>query len=321
MYRRMLRIRRFDEAVQKMAKRGDLPGSVHLSLGQEAQVVGSCMPLANGDFITGTHRSHGHPIGKGAPLDRLMAELMGKRTGVCKGKGGSMHLADFSIGSLGESGVIGSGIPIVTGAGLAAKTLRTGAVALCFFGDGGANQGVLYECLNMAALWKLPVIFLCENNFYASLTPQNEVTAHPDVYRRAEGFGVPGVVVKGQDALMVYAVVSTAVERARRGQGPTFVEVRTYRYSDHSEGIRFAKAYAAASRNPDEVEQWRAEDPLAIMRQHLADHGIPREGIADIDDSVQAEVEAAIQFARESPFPEPAEAFEDVYSTPIPIAR
>jgi pyruvate dehydrogenase E1 component alpha subunit len=293
-YRRMLRIRHFELVVQKMAKRGELPGSIHLSLGQEGQVVGSCMPLGPGDYMTGTHRSHGHPIGKGAALRGLMAEILGRRTGVCKGKGGSMHLADFSVGSLGESGVIGSGIPVATGAALGAKTRKSGAVALTFFGDGGANQGVLYECLNMAALWKLPVIYLLENNMYASMTPQKEVTAQTDVFRRAEGFGVRAVMVDGQDVLEVYRAVDEAVSRARAGAGPTFVEVRTYRFSDHSENLRFAKAYAGATRDEQEQAAWKARDPLDIMRQHLVDREIAHDEIATLEAGVVAEVEVAL---------------------------
>ncbi|MCT7657840.1 thiamine pyrophosphate-dependent dehydrogenase E1 component subunit alpha [Mycobacterium sp. CPCC 205710] len=194
MYRRMLRIRLFEETVQAMAARGELPGSIHLSIGQEAQIVGSCMALHDGDYITGNHRSHGHPIGKNAPLRGLMAELLGRATGVCRGKGGSMHLADFSVGSLGESAIIAGGVPVATGAALTAKITGNERVALAFFGDGGANQGVLYECLNMAAVWDLPMIFLCENNQYASLTPLAEVTRQTRIAerRRVSGFPASG---------------------------------------------------------------------------------------------------------------------------------
>lgn len=316
-YRRMLRIRLFEEAVRGLVRRGELPGSIHLSIGQEAQVVGACMPLRDGDYITGTHRSHGHPIGKGAQLRGLMAELLGRSTGVCKGKGGSMHLADFSVGSLGESGIIASGIPVVTGAGLAAKRLGTGGVGLGFFGDGGANQGVVYECLNMAALWKLPVVYLCENNFYASLTPQREVTALPELHRRAEGFGVPGVVVEGQDVLEVFAVVDEAVRRARAGDGPTFVEVQTYRYSDHSEGLRFARAYGDAVRDPEEIARWTAKDPLDIAAGHLCAAGSGDEDLHRVRTEVQAEVADALEFAQGSPWPEPEALFDDIYAEPM----
>lgn len=319
MYKRMLRIRLFEEAVQKLVKRGELPGSIHLSIGQEAQVVGSCIALTVEDYMTGTHRSHGHPIGKGASLAGLMAEILGRADGVCQGKGGSMHLADFSVGSLGESGVIGSGLPVVTGAALAAKRLGNGRVSLGFFGDGGANQGVLYECLNMSALWKLPVIYLCENNFYASLTPQKEVTANLRLHERALGFGVKAEVVKGQDVLDVYRTVKRAVDRARRGEGPTFVEVQTYRYSDHSEGIRFAKAYESAVRDPDEVAEWTANDPIDVVVAHLLNAGYSADDVEAARNEVVAEVEEASEFAMNSPFPQPSEAFEGLYATPIPI--
>lgn len=321
MYRRMLRIRLFEEAVQRLVKRGELPGSIHLSIGQEAQVVGSCIALSPQDYMTGTHRSHGHPIGKGADLGRLMAEILGRRDGVCRGKGGSMHLADFSVGSLGESGVIGSGLPVITGAALAAKRLGNGRVALGFFGDGGANQGVLYECLNMAALWNLPVVYLCENNFYASLTPQKEVTASLRLHERALGFGVPAKVVRGQDVLEVYRAVGRAVEQARNGEGPTFVEVQTYRFSDHSEGIRFAKAYEAAVRDPDEIQEWKSLDPIEIGRRHLLDAGLSPVQVEEIGLEIMSEVAAAAEFAAMSPFPEPEEAFKGLYATPIPIRR
>lgn len=321
MYRRMLRIRLFEEAVQKLAKRGELPGSIHLSLGQEAQVVGSCIALGEQDYITGTHRSHGHPIGKGADLGRLMAEILGRTDGVCGGKGGSMHLADFSVGSLGESGVIGSGLPVITGAALAAKRLGNGRVAMGFFGDGGANQGVLYECLNMAALWKLPVIYLCENNHYASLTPQSEVTANLELTQRATGFGVPAEVVHGQDVIEVYTVVNRAVERARRGDGPSFVEVRTYRFSDHAEGVRFAKAYEAATRPAAEMAEWNAQDPVVIGAKHLVDAGVSAAEVERVRDEVADEVRRASAFAVASPFPAPEEAFHGLYANEIHIRR
>jgi len=315
----MLRVRRFDETVKKLVARGELPGAAHTSIGQEAEVVGACMALEDSDYMTGNHRSHGHPIGKGSPLLPLMAELLGKRTGICKGKGGSMHLADFSRGSLGESGVVGSGIPVATGAALSAKTLGNKRVVLCFFGDGAANQGVLYECLNMAAVWDLPIIYLCENNQYASLTSQREVMRELRISKRAAGFGAQGETVEdGQDVLAVHQAVSAAVQRARAGQGPTLVEVLTYRYSDHSEGLRHAGAY----RLPEEVESWRQRDPIALFSDHLRVTGVADQvGLEAIDEEVQAEVKAALRFAQESPFPDPEEAFDDLYAEPIPIQR
>jgi pyruvate dehydrogenase E1 component alpha subunit len=227
MQRRMLRIRYFDERASKMVKRGEIPGTVHTSIGQEAQVVGACMALSEIDYMTGNHRSHGHPIGKGAQLGPLMAELVGKATGVCGGKGGSMHLADFKVGSLGESGIVGSSIPIATGAALSSKILGTGRVSLAFFGDGAANQGCLYEAMNLASVWELPIIFLCENNHYALSTPAHTVTAGV-IAERAAGFNMPGVRVEdGQSVLTVYDAVRAAVDRARANKGPSLVEGAT----------------------------------------------------------------------------------------------
>lgn len=318
MQRRMLRIRRFEETVRGLVKRGELPGAAHTSIGQEAEVVGACMAVREDDYMTGNHRSHGHPIGKGSPLAPLMAELLGRRTGICKGKGGSMHLADFSRGSLGESGIVGSAIPVATGAALSAKVLGTGRVALCFFGDGAANQGVLYECLNLAAVWDLPAVYLCENNQYASTTSQREVMKELRIARRGTGFGVPGVTVEdGQDVFAVHAAVWAAAERARAGKGPTLVEVLTYRYSDHSEGLLHAGVY----RDPAEQEAWMARDPLQLHARRLLEMGTGADRLEALDQEVRAEVEAALRFARESPFPEPEEAFQDLYSEPIPLAR
>jgi TPP-dependent pyruvate/acetoin dehydrogenase alpha subunit len=216
MYRRMLRIRRFDEQAVELVAQGEIPGAVHTTIGQEAEVVGACMALRPDDYMVGNHRSHGHPIGKGADVRRLMAELLGKRTGINKGKGGSMHLADFSVGSLGESSIVGSGIPVATGAALGARLQGTDRVCLCFFGDGASNQGAFHEGLNLAAIWKLPAIYLCENNGYAVTTPARYAVAVTDIAARARSYDIPGVTVDGQDPLAVYEVVREAVARARR---------------------------------------------------------------------------------------------------------
>ena len=314
MQRRMLRIRRFDERASKMVKRGAIPGTVHTSIGQEAQVVGATMALGEHDYMTGNHRSHGHPIGKGSPLGPLMAELVGKAGGVCGGKGGSLHLADFNVGSLGESGIVGSSIPIATGAALSSKVLGNGKVSLAFFGDGAANQGCLYESLNIAGVWKLPVIFLCENNQYALSTPAWTVTSGV-IADRAAGFGIPGVRVEnGQDIMAVYDAVSTAVDRARAGEGPTLVEVVTYRYNEHSEGLRLATDY----RNADEKADWLARDPIVLHRQYLIDNGVATaEELDQLEADVLAEVEDAVTFTNDSPFPEPSIAFADLYTEPI----
>lgn len=311
MQRRMLRIRAFDERASKMVKRGHIPGTVHTSIGQEAQVVGATMALGDDDYMTGNHRSHGHPIGKGSPLGPLMAELVGKATGVCKGKGGSLHLADFSVGSLGESGIVGSSIPIAGGAALAAKVLGNGRVALAFFGDGAANQGVLYESMNMASVWGLSVVFLCENNQYALSTPAHTVTAGV-IAERAAGFGMQGVRVEdGQDVMSVFKAVSEAVARARAGEGPTLVEVVTYRYNEHSEGLRLGTDYRDAS----EREQWLKKDPLVLFREYLIAEGVSTsEEMDDLEQQVLDEVDQAVQFSDDSPYPDPSVAFEDLYT-------
>lgn len=311
MQRRMLRIRAFDERASKMVKRGHIPGTVHTSIGQEAQVVGATMALGEDDYMTGNHRSHGHPIGKGSPLGPLMAELVGKATGVCKGKGGSLHLADFSVGSLGESGIVGSSIPIAGGAALAAKVLGNDRVALAFFGDGAANQGVLYESMNMASVWSLPVVFLCENNQYALSTPAHTVTAGV-IAERAAGFGMQGVRVEdGQDVMSVFKAVSEAVGRARAGEGPTLVEVVTYRYNEHSEGLRLGTDYRDAS----EREQWLKKDPLVLFREYLIAEGVSTsEEMDDLEQQVLDEVDQAVQFSDDSPYPDPSVAFEDLYT-------
>ncbi len=316
MQRRMLRIRVFDERCSKMVKRGQIPGTVHTSIGQEAQVVGACMALRKGDHITGNHRSHGHPIGMDSPMGPLMAELVGKATGVCKGKGGSLHLADASVGSLGESGVTGSSIPIAVGAGLSAQVLGENRVAMCFFGDGAANQGVLYESMNLAATWKLPVIFLCENNHYALSTPSHTVTAGR-IVDRASGFGMPGVRVEnGQDVMDVYNAVAEAVDRARRGEGPTLVEVMTYRFREHSEGLRINVDY----RNAAEKELWLARDPIVMFRDVLIAQGhATAESMDQMEAQIAQDVEVCVNFALESPYPAPEVAFEDLYTEPYTL--
>lgn len=311
MQRRMLRIRYFDERASKMVKRGHIPGTVHTSIGQEAQVVGATMALGDSDYMTGNHRSHGHPIGKGSPLGPLMAELVGKATGVCKGKGGSLHLADFSVGSLGESGIVGSSIPIAAGAALSASVLKKNHVALAFFGDGAANQGVLYESMNMAGVWKLPVIFLCENNQYALSTPAHTVTSGV-IADRAAGFGMKGVRVEdGQNVLAVFEAVSAAVESARKGEGPTLIEVVTYRFNEHSEGLRIGTDY----RDAQEREEWLKKDPIVLFRNHLIESGIASvEELDALEAEVLSEVDEAVRFTDQSPYPEPETAFADLYT-------
>lgn len=314
MHRRMLRIRRFDEIATELAGRGEIPGALHTSTNQEAAVVGATLALREDDYMTGNHRSHGHPIGKGSGVDRLMAELMGKRTGICKGKGGSMHLADFGVGSLGESGIVGSAVPVAVGAGLSAQVRGSGQVCLTFYGDGAANEGAVHEAMNLAAVWKLPVIFFCENNQWAVTTSLAEHSSLENIAERAAGYGMPGTIVDGQDPVAVYEATAEAAERARAGEGPSLVEAKTYRVKEHAEGIPISVAY----RSDEEVEAWIARDPIpAFGERLLAEGALDREGLAALEGEVEEELAAAVQFARESPDPAPEEAFEDMYASPV----
>jgi pyruvate dehydrogenase E1 component alpha subunit len=316
MYRRMSRIRQFENTTKDLLLKGELYGAFHTSTGQEASIVGSCMALRDNDYMVGTHRSHGHPIGKGAALKGLLAELMGKETGVNHGKGGSMHLSDFSIGSLGETSIVGSGLPVATGAALGSKLKGDGRVALCFFGDGASNQGTFHESLNLAAIWVLPVVYVCENNCYGELTAASEVISVEDIASRAAGYGIPGVTVDGQDVMAVYETVSQAVARARAGGGPSLVETKTYRFENHSIGMR-NEDY----RDAQEVERWKAErDPLQLFRAALVSGGADPLEIDGIDKEVADEIAAAVEFARSSPSPPPEAAFTHLFTNPIPGA-
>ncbi len=308
MLRRMLRIRLFDERASQV-KAAMIPGFLHNSVGQEAEIVGSCMALRESDYMTGNHRSHGHPIGKGVPLAPLMAELLGKVTGCCRGKGGSMHLAVFSVGSLGESGIVGASMPAAVGAGLSAQLRGSDQVCLSFFGDGAANCGPFHESLNLAAIWKLPVIFLCENNGYASCTPQRQTTPVTDIAARAASYCMPGLVVDGQDALAVYRVVAEAVARARAGMGPTLVEAKTYRFCEHMEGDD-----SVGYRSEEEVAAWRAKDPIEILVAHLRSTGFcTLREFAALRAEVTAEVDEALAYAQRSPLPDARALLEDVF--------
>lgn len=313
MYRRMSRIRQFEDTTKDLLLKGELYGAFHTSTGQEASIVGSCMALRRDDYMVGTHRSHGHPIGKGAALDRLLAELMGKETGVNQGKGGSMHLSDFSVGSLGETSIVGSGFPVATGAALGAKLQGLDRVSLCFFGDGASNEGTFHESLNLASVWDLPVIYLCENNGYGELTPADAVMKVEHVSDRAASYAMPGAVVDGQDVLAVYDAVSEAVERARSGGGPSLVETLTYRFENHAIGLPIEHY-----RDEAEVEHWRSNrDPLLLFRVAADDHGIAVERLDAIDAEAASEVAAALEFARTSPAPPPEAAFTHVFTNPI----
>lgn len=312
----MLRIRKFEEEGTRLFRGGKIPGAFHASIGQEAAIVGACLALRDDDAMTGTHRSHGHPIGKGADLKALMAELMGKATGICKGRGGSMHLADKSVGIIGESAIVGGGIPLATGCGLSAKVRRTDQIALCFFGDGAVNQGTFHESLNMASLWKLPVIYFCENNGYAITTSLARSHAQPSIAKRADAYGMPGVVVDGQDVHAVYEVARVAAARARRGDGPTLIEAKTYRFDEHNVNLNpgSRKPYRPA----EEVEEHKAHrDPVKLFRKALLLEGFSESELGSIEESVTESVAEAIRFAEDSPLPDVATLYDHLYSSPI----
>jgi len=308
LFEKMLEIRRFEEKVWDLFGRNLIPGTLHLYIGEEATAVGVCVNLRVDDYITSTHRGHGHCIAKEARLEPMMAELLGKKTGYCKGKGGSMHVADASVGILGATAVVGSGIPIAVGAGLSCKMRKTDQVVACFFGDGASNNGTFHESLNMAAIWKLPIVFVCENNLYAMGTRISNVTAIDNIARRAVAYGMPGVTVDGNDAVAVFQAAREAVERARKGEGPTLLECQTYRHKGHS---RFDPA---TYRPQEEVEEWMKRDPIVRLRKKLTEEQIlSEEEAGEIDKRIIDEVEAAAGFALGSSYPELEEALEDVF--------
>lgn len=309
MYHRMVRIRRFEEKVIDEFAAGKIVGFVHLYIGEEAVAVGACANLGDDDYITSTHRGHGHLIAKGGKTERMMAELFGKKTGYCKGKGGSMHIADVDIGILGANGIVGAGIPIAAGAALSAKLRGTAQVAICFFGDGASNTTRFHEGINLASAWKLPVVYVCENNLYAISVPQSKHQNIADIADRATAYGIPGVVVDGNDVIAVYEAVGEAVARARRGEGPTLVECKTYRHRGHFEGD------PTPYRTKEEVDEWKKKDPISRFKGKLIEMGVLAEKEADeIDREMKEEIDRAVKFAEESPLPEPEETLEDVYA-------
>ena len=310
MYRKMVEIRKFETHVWDVYTRGLMPGLAHLYIGEEGVAVGACAALRDDDYITSTHRGHGHCIAKGARLEGMMAEIMGKEAGYCRGKGGSMHIVDMSVGNLGANGIVGGSFGIATGAALSAKQRKTDQVAVCFFGDGAANQGILLETANMAVIWDLPVIYLCENNQYGEHTPFESVTGVEEIVDRAKGFGMEGERVDGSDSLAVHEVISRAVDRARGGGGPTFVEAITYRFHGHHVGD------GAEYRTKDEQAWWMEnKDPIQLLGIEMIKAKIATEAqLQEIQSQVEDEVIAAVEYAREAPYPAPEQAFEDVYS-------
>lgn len=308
LYRKMVTVRQFETMAGEHYAAGEIPGFIHLSIGQEASSVGVCSCLRQDDYVVTTHRGHGHMIAKGADLKRMTAELFGKKDGYCKGKGGSMHIADFSIGFLGANGVVAGGLPIITGAGLSIKLRKTDQVAVAFFGDGAANRGPVHEAMNMAAIWKLPVIFVVENNQYASTTPTNYSCSVKDLCTRAAAYDMPGEKVDGNDILAVRKAATDAVERSRAGDGPTFLENVTYRMKGHFEGD--PQKY----RDTEEVERWSKKDPIERFARALTKKKyLSGKLAAQILKEVRVELDEALQFARNSHFPEPEDALTDLY--------
>lgn len=309
MYDRMMKIRLFEDRVKVLFAAGELPGFVHLYLGQEAVAAGSCAPLNNDDYITSTHRGHGHILAKGGEMKYMMAELYGKATGYNKGKGGSMHIAWPKLGILGANGILAAGIPIAAGAALSAKYRGSGQVTACFFGDGATSEGGAHETMNIASAFNLPIVFVCENNLYGVGTYQPSVRNIEDIADRATAYGMPGVVIDGNDAFAVYEAANAAVERARAGDGPTLIECKTYRWHPHFEGE------ADTYRPPEEVAAWRKREPIAPYRKALISQGaFSEEELASIDESTERELEEAVEFARNSPFPEPESALADLWA-------
>jgi TPP-dependent pyruvate/acetoin dehydrogenase alpha subunit len=298
-YGQMLVIRRFEHEMQRLFLRGEIHGTTHLSAGQEAVPVGVCSQLAPDDYVAGTYRGHGHALAKGTDPEALAAEMLGRASGVCGGRAGSMNVIDLEHGLVGCFGIVGGSIAAATGAALAAKRQRR--IAVAFFGDGAANQGYFHECLNFAAVLSLPVVFVCENNLYGEFTPMAQVTAGADIAGRAAAYDIPSAVVDGNDLWAVSEAAHVAVTRARAGEGPTLLECRTYRHYGHS------KSDPGKYRPPEEVERWMARDPLTLARERLLGDGVTENDLGTIEAEVEALMERAIEAARQAPFPDPDE--------------
>lgn len=309
LYKSMQELRKFEEEVSVQFANGCIPGFVHLYTGQEAVAVGVCASLNDDDYITSTHRGHGHLIAKGGDLNKMMAELYGKETGYCHGRGGSMHIVDVGLGILGANGIVGAGTQIAAGAGLSVKVRKTNQVVACFFGDDATTEGMFHESVNLASVWNLPVVFVCENNLYGQFTPYSKHSKVADIADKAAAYGIPGVIVDGNDVMAVKAATDEAVARARSGKGPTLIECKTYRWMGHYEGDVYSY------RSEEEVEQWKEKCPITNFRAKLVAEGIAKEKELDaIDESVDAAVRDAVKFADESPDPDPATVTQNVYS-------
>ncbi len=311
MHRRMVRIRLFEEAAGKLAEAAKLPGFLHLYVGQEAVAACVCAALTDDDQITSTHRGHGHLVAKGGQFNEMMAELMGKSTGYCKGKGGSMHISNLDVGMLGANGIVGAGAPIAVGAGFANKYKGNGNVAVPFFGDGSTNIGAFHEAANMACALKLPVVFVCENNEYGEFTAREKTMAITDIVDRAAGYGMPGVIVDGMDVVAIHEAAVEAVDRARRGDGPSLIEAKTYLYYNHHGIQNLGLKY----RTDDEVASWRERDPIFTFEERLIEMGTAtRDDIDGVWAELRADIDTAIEFAENSPVPTPDQLLVDVYT-------
>jgi acetoin:2,6-dichlorophenolindophenol oxidoreductase subunit alpha len=310
LYTQMLTIRRFEERVVKEYDAGKILGFIHSYIGEEAIAVGVCAHLGIEDRIVSHHRGHGHCIAKGADMKRMMAEIYGKKTGYCKGKGGSMHIADFKIGMLGADGIVAAGLPISVGAAMAAQLEAKNKVAAVFFGDGATNEGEFHECLNLAGIWKLPLLFVCENNQYGVNTHFEYALAAKEITRMPEAYRISTASVNGNDVLAVYEAAQKAIEEIRKGKGPYFLECKTYRWHKH-----FLSTYLADLRPTAELEAWKKKDPIPAFEAKLLNRGtLSREELKSIEEQILAKIEDAYQYAQESPFPAPEDVFEDVYS-------
>jgi pyruvate dehydrogenase E1 component alpha subunit len=310
MYKQMVTIRRFEESINDVYRRGLMPGLAHLYIGEEAVAVGVCKALEKKDYITSTHRGHGHCIAKGCDLNQMMAEVMGKIDGYCRGKGGSMHIADFSVGMLGASGIVGGMIGVAAGAAHSIHLRGTDQVAVCFYGDGASNQGVVYETLNMAALWDLPLIHVCENNQFGEYSPWREVTSNERIFTISKHFGFPGEVIDGMDVIAVYEAAKRAVDRARKGEGPTFIEALTYRYHGHHVGD-----IKSTYRTMEEVEEWKKKDPIAKLKSMLLDEDLAsNDELKTIEQEIESAVEESVEFGKNSPLPAVKEVIDHVYA-------
>ena len=311
MLRKMILIREFDELAIRLRTAGRIYGTVHPYVGQEAVAVGVCANLTHADRVTSTHRGHGHCIAKGADVKRMMAELFGRVDGYCKGKGGSMHIADFSVGMLGANGIVGGGLPMATGAALAAQLEGKGNVAVCFFGDGAVAEGEFHEALNVSSVWKLPIIFVCENNQYAANNAIHVQHAITDLAARAGSYGLPGHAIDGNDVLAVYEATRVAVERARRGEGPTFIECKTYRWYFHA----MRNTPPPETRPAAEIAHWKELDPIARLATDLIAQRLMSESdLGGLRRQIHADLEAAVAFADASPFPDPNDILVDLFA-------